>query len=104
MPRRQEGRGAVCNLSSRVRRWDTVTRFLAPGNLPEANPFCCWWGSSLRERDHKRCAQQLVEAAVAENCAVSAVQATHESKLPYYGRWEGILWQGGADCMKFPRF
>ena len=38
-----------------------------------------------------RCAQQLVEVAVAENCAVSAVQATHESKLPYYGtiggRW-----------------
>jgi UTP--glucose-1-phosphate uridylyltransferase len=33
----------------------------------------------------KRCAQQLVETAVAENCAVSAVQATHESKLPYYG-------------------
>ena len=33
----------------------------------------------------KRCAQQLVEMAAAENCAVSAVQATHESKLPYYG-------------------
>jgi len=33
----------------------------------------------------KRCAQQLVEMATAENCAVSAVQATHESKLPYYG-------------------
>jgi UTP--glucose-1-phosphate uridylyltransferase len=33
----------------------------------------------------KQCAQQLVETAVAERCAVSAVQATHESKLPYYG-------------------
>jgi UTP--glucose-1-phosphate uridylyltransferase len=33
----------------------------------------------------KRCAQQLVEIAVAENCATSAVQATHEGKLPYYG-------------------
>lgn len=31
------------------------------------------------------CARQLVEAAVAEDAAVSAVQATHESKLPYYG-------------------
>ncbi|MEI7729633.1 MAG: sugar phosphate nucleotidyltransferase [Verrucomicrobiota bacterium] len=33
----------------------------------------------------KGCAQQLVEVARSEKCAVSAVQATHESKLPYYG-------------------
>jgi len=33
----------------------------------------------------KRCAQQLVEVAAAESCAVSAVQATRESMLPYYG-------------------
>jgi len=33
----------------------------------------------------RRCAQQLVEVARAERCAVSAVQPTHESKLPYYG-------------------
>jgi UTP--glucose-1-phosphate uridylyltransferase len=33
----------------------------------------------------KGCARQLVEVAAAESCAVSAVQATHESKLPYYG-------------------
>lgn len=33
----------------------------------------------------KRCAEQLVEIARVENCAVSAVQPTHESKLPYYG-------------------
>jgi len=33
----------------------------------------------------KRCAQQLVEIAEAENCAVSAVQATRETMLPYYG-------------------
>lgn len=39
----------------------------------------------------KRCAQQLVEVAAAENCAVSAVQATHESKLPYYGAIGGKL-------------
>ncbi len=31
------------------------------------------------------CARQLVEVAARENCAVSAVQATHESKLPYFG-------------------
>jgi len=42
----------------------------------------------------RRCAQQLVETAVAENCAVSAVQATHESKLPYYGAVGGRLVTG----------
>jgi UTP--glucose-1-phosphate uridylyltransferase len=39
----------------------------------------------------KRCAAQLVEAALRERCAVSAVQATHESKLPYYGAVGGRL-------------
>lgn len=33
----------------------------------------------------QRCAQQLIQMAQAENCAVSAVQATRESMLPYYG-------------------
>jgi len=42
----------------------------------------------------KSCAQQLVEIAQAENCAVSAVQATHESKLPYYGAVGGHLVPG----------
>jgi UTP--glucose-1-phosphate uridylyltransferase len=42
----------------------------------------------------KRPAQQLVEIAAAENCAVSAVQATHESKLPYYGTVGGHLVPG----------
>lgn len=39
----------------------------------------------------KRAAQQLVEIAAQEDCAVSAVQATHESKLPYYGAVGGRL-------------
>jgi UTP--glucose-1-phosphate uridylyltransferase len=42
----------------------------------------------------KRAAQQLVEIARAENCAVSAVQATQESKLPYYGAIGGRLVAG----------
>jgi UTP--glucose-1-phosphate uridylyltransferase len=42
--------------------------------------------SNLYENDHaKTCAQQLIEVAEAENCAVSAVQATRENMLPYYG-------------------
>ena len=42
----------------------------------------------------KRAAQQLVEIAASEDCAVSAVQATHESKLPYYGAVGGHLVAG----------
>jgi len=36
-------------------------------------------------RQTKRCAQQLVETAAANDCAVSAVVPTHESRLPQYG-------------------
>jgi UTP--glucose-1-phosphate uridylyltransferase len=36
-------------------------------------------------RQSRRCAEQLVEVAKAEACAVSAVQPTRESMLPYYG-------------------
>ncbi|MDB6173113.1 MAG: Nucleotidyl transferase [Chthoniobacteraceae bacterium] len=39
----------------------------------------------------KGCAQQLVDIARMENCVVSAVQSTHESKLPYYGAVGGRL-------------
>jgi UTP--glucose-1-phosphate uridylyltransferase len=31
------------------------------------------------------CTRQLIEIASKENCTVSAVQATHESQLPYFG-------------------
>lgn len=33
----------------------------------------------------KGCAQQLVEASRAADCAISAVQSTRESQLPFYG-------------------
>ncbi len=45
-------------------------------------------------RGPKSCAQQLVEVAAAEACSVSAVQATHESKLPFYGAVGGRLISG----------
>ncbi len=49
-------------------------------------PFLLLVGDHLYvSRDAKNCAQQLAVVAEAESCAVSAVQATHESKLPYYG-------------------
>jgi UTP--glucose-1-phosphate uridylyltransferase len=48
-------------------------------------------------RTPKRCAQQLVEVAQAEQCAVSGVQATRESMLPYYGTVGGRRVQGRND-------
>jgi UTP--glucose-1-phosphate uridylyltransferase len=57
-----------------------------------SSPFLLLVGDHLYlSRSAKRCAQQLVETAAAEACAVSAVQATHESKLPYYGAVGGRL-------------
>lgn len=50
------------------------------------DPFLLLVGDHLYvARGPKSCAQQLVEIAAAEACAVSAVQPTHESKLPWYG-------------------
>lgn len=58
-------------------------------------PFLLLVGDHLYvSRSDKRCAQQLVEVAAAENGAVSAVQATHESKLPFYGAVGGRLVTG----------
>ncbi|HNX04499.1 MAG TPA: sugar phosphate nucleotidyltransferase [Opitutales bacterium] len=58
-------------------------------------PFLLLVGDHLYvSGSRKRSAQQLVEIASVENCAVSAVQATHESKLPYYGAVGGHLVAG----------
>jgi UTP--glucose-1-phosphate uridylyltransferase len=43
----------------------------------------------------RSCATQLVEVAVAERASVSAVQATRESLLPYFGTVGGRLVPGG---------
>ncbi len=58
-------------------------------------PFLLLVGDHLYvSRAKQNCAQQLVETARAESCAVSAVQATHESKLPFYGAVGGRLVPG----------
>jgi len=55
-------------------------------------PFLLLVGDHLYiSREEKNCAEQLVSVATAEACAISAVQATHESKLPYYGAISGRL-------------
>ena len=51
----------------------------------------------------KRCAQQLVEIAAGENASVSAVQSTHESKLPYYGAVGGHLMAGKTGLYEVSR-
>ncbi len=60
-----------------------------------SQPFLLLVGDHLYvSRAAKGCAQQLVEVAKAEACSVSAVQATHESKLPFYGTVGGRLVAG----------
>lgn len=58
-------------------------------------PFLHLVGDHLYvSRDLKNCAQQLVDVAQTEACSVSAVQATHESKLPFFGAVGGRLVAG----------
>ena len=45
-------------------------------------------------RTDQSCTAQLLETAETGKCSVSAVQATHESKLPYYGSIGGRRVQG----------
>ena len=60
------------------------------------DPFLLLVGDHLYiSHETRTCAQQLVEVATTQSCAVSAVQATHESKLPYYGAVGGKLVPGG---------
>lgn len=56
------------------------------------DPFLLLVGDHLYvSHGAQNCARQLTELAAAEQCAVSAVQATHENKLPYYGAVSGRL-------------
>ena len=48
-------------------------------------------------QDGQGCAAQLVEVAQSESCAVSAVQASRESLLPYYGTVGGRRVPGRQD-------
>lgn len=65
------------------------------------DPFLHLVGDHLYvSRTEKGCAQQLVEVAEAENCAVSAVQATRESMLPYYGAVGGSRMPGRPDLYR----
>ncbi len=61
-------------------------------------PFLHLVGDHLYvSQEARTCAQQLVEVASAEACAVSAVQATRETLLPYYGAVGGQRIPGRKD-------
>ena len=61
-----------------------------------SDPFLLLVGDHLYlSATAKGCAQQLVETARAEKCAVSAVESTHESQLPFYGAVGGKLVDAG---------
>lgn len=63
------------------------------------DPFLLMVGDHLYlSRNEISCAAQVLASATAENCAVSAVQATHESKLPLYGAIGGRR-LAGSDCL-----
>src|SRR4029453_19365674 len=65
------------------------------------DPFLLLVGDHLYlSAAQKGCAQQLVDIARAENCAVSAVESTHESKLPFYGAVGGQLVNAGLRLYK----
>ncbi len=58
-------------------------------------PFLLMVGDHLyTSRTAESCTVQLLATAETAKCAVSAVQATHESKLPYYGCIGGRRVQG----------
>jgi len=59
---------------------------LAARDFTAGQPFLHLVGDHLYvSRSEARAAKQVVEVAKAERCAVSAVQATRESMLPYFG-------------------
>ncbi|MBN1246025.1 MAG: UTP--glucose-1-phosphate uridylyltransferase [Anaerolineae bacterium] len=62
------------------------------------DPFLHLVGDHLYvSREAVSCARQLVTVASAEACAVSAVQATRETLLPYYGTVGGRRMPGRKD-------
>jgi UTP--glucose-1-phosphate uridylyltransferase len=67
----------------------------------QGDPFLHLVGDHLYvQRDAQSCAQRLVEVAQSEACTVSAVQATRESLLPYYGVIGGRRVAGRADLYR----
>lgn len=59
---------------------------LCAADFTKNDPFLLLVGDHLYLSDHQTaCVKQLLDAASGEECSVSAVQATREGKLAYYG-------------------
>lgn len=70
-------------------------------DFTQGDPFLHLVGDHLYvQRDTQSCAQRLVEVAQAEVCTVSAVQATRESLLPYFGTIGGRPVTGRPDLYR----
>ena len=67
-------------------------------------PFLHMIGDHIYLSDEERgCAQQMVEVAESQDCAVSAVQPTRENLLPYFGSIGGRRVQGAKDLYVIER-
>jgi UTP--glucose-1-phosphate uridylyltransferase len=65
------------------------------------DPFLHLVGDHLYvQRDDQSCAQRVIEVAQTAACTVSAVQATRESLLPYYGVIGGRRISGHSDLYR----
>jgi UTP--glucose-1-phosphate uridylyltransferase len=57
----------------------------------------------LSDDPERSCARQLIEIAQQHDCAVSAVQATHESELMSFGAVGGRLYENTGGCYSVER-
>ena len=65
------------------------------------DPFLHLVGDHLNvSRIEERCTEKVVKLAELEKCSVSAVKATHESQLLYFGAIGGKRLQGTSDLYK----
>lgn len=70
-------------------------------NFISNSPFLHLVGDHLNiSRGSEGCTEKVVRVAELENCSVSAVQSTHESKLPYFGAIGGKRIEGQQDLYK----
>jgi UTP--glucose-1-phosphate uridylyltransferase len=103
-------RVAAGNLAGRLRFLEQTTPLgyahavYCARDFTATEPFLLLVGDHLYlSRGTRNCAQQLVETARHEACAVSAVQSTQESKLPYYGAVGGRLVAGRKGLYEIER-
>jgi UTP--glucose-1-phosphate uridylyltransferase len=66
-------------------------------------PFLHMVGDHVYVSGDRRCARQIVDAAEAQSCAVSGVQATRENQLPYFGAIGGQRVAGTQDLYAIER-